>query len=395
MECSLIARVNGTQVYLTQCDVVPAASLAREVTHILDMLRILKRTSMALYIGGVVLVGALVLLLWLSRSPQSPYLKEGGVDFKLATMYWTGKINAFGYERAYAEYKKSGDALPIKISHVLAHAFGEALYNTRGSSGIALCTEDYFGGCIHQVVGSAILKQGIGVVQEMNKACQGDRTGDTPCLHSIGHGLVGYFGYDVLALKQSLSVCASLQQERRGGCAEGAIMEYNIRFLTDSGPDGQPASRPVTTETVLGPCAELGDTAQNSCYYELPVWWWWSAQGDTAAEHELFSRMGGYCDEVSDVFKRRACYEGIGHMAAVSANLRQDTSYEFCKKASNDSLHRLFCVTGIVTRLRMGQADGFALMCRNPDFSPEAVRYCTTQSRTDFGLIDKLPIPVM
>lgn len=356
----------------------------------------LRRTNVTLLIGVVLLMGTLLLILWLARSPQSSYLKNGGIDFKLATMYWTGEINTFGYERAYAEYKKSGDALPINASHILAHAFGEALYNTKGPGGIVLCTEDYFGGCTHQVIGSAILQQGLGVVQEMNKACQGDRKGNNnPCLHSIGHGLVGYFGYSLPELRESLSMCASLQQERRGGCAEGAIMEYNLRFLTDSGPEGQPVSRPVTPDTILGPCMELGDAAQNSCYYELPIWWWWSAQGDATEDRELFNRMGTSCDKVTDVFKRRACYEGIGHVATVSGNLNQDSSYEFCKKATADSLSRLFCATGIMTRLRMGQVDGFARMCRNADFSTAATEYCVTQSKTDLGLIDRLPIPAI
>lgn len=185
--------------------------------------------------------------------------------------------------------------MPPDKQHMMVHKYGEKLYQSKGLSGIAFCTDAYGFGCFHGFFSKAVARMGIGVVAELDQTCiakfglQG-----LGCPHGIGHGLGEYFG--PLKLNEQLAVCETLSwQGVYHGCQSGVFMEYNY-----------PKTTRIYKETeAFDPCFRVPKKFQHACLLELPAWWW------DVFSHNV-QKMGTLCGTIGEVEFRQSCYAGIG-----------------------------------------------------------------------------------
>lgn len=360
------------------------------------MSRILKRNRLALAVCVAVVCGISGLFLYRTHSvpaPSVPYLAKGTVNFGEAEGYWEARIREIGASAAYAEFTKVGETLSPYQAHVLAHAFGGALYVTKGLEGFPICTDVFVEGCAHQFVGAAIVDQGIGIVRQLYVSCQGNGILEWACSHSIGHGLVGYFGYSLSDLEQVLGLCDSLDPSPRGGCTDAAFMEYNLRFLAELSSSGQSEPRPLSVQDRYSPCTAVEEKYRLNCFVELPAWWIDTMTNQKTTLDQRAAQLGRYCSDVQDIQERRACFEGVGVVTLAMGNDDETRAYAFCAVSTSDPLEQLFCLTGIVRHAHIAGRTGFAGICDQFDLPETSLRYCRAYASADLGNVSALPIP--
>lgn len=259
-----------------------------------------------------------------------------------AETYWAARIAAKGAPEAYKEFSAFVAPLNPSDQHGLAHAFGDALYKKAGLPGIAVCDAQFSYGCYHQFIGDAIASEGLGVVDQINAIC-GTIDNGVPCKHGIGHGLVGYLGYQPTDLKKAIAECAHVGAlDSPQGCYGGAFMEYSMRTLAASD------ARPETSD-MYAPCDEYSGAASRSCYLYQPQWWWvehFSVLTDPVPVS--FAKMGAWCAAIKNSADRGSCYEGIGEMVPPNASYRSDDAIKLCDLYSGEGRTRCLDGTAVV-----------------------------------------------
>ncbi len=219
--------------------------------------------------------------------------------------YWRGKIMELGPEKAYATFLKEASSDTIS-AHDQAHAFGEALYEEEGITGLQYCDSSFEFGCYHSFFGIAVYKEGVGVLPQFSEACKDKfKTMNLPCEHGIGHGVLVYADYT--NLEKALELCETISKLPTGGCSSGVFMEYNFHTMDDS--VGNTYQRD-TKDDLYAPCNNLPERFQASCYFEQVQLWQNMFESD-------FKYIGSLCSQLqwgSD--KYRACYNGIGNYVA-------------------------------------------------------------------------------
>jgi hypothetical protein len=251
---------------------------------------------------------------------------ESAQSLRAAKEKWKEVIQKDGPERAYASFKTEAENITIEGSaHNQAHAFGEALYELEGLSGLSTCDSSFEFGCYHSFFGVAVAALGIGVLPEFDQACK-TKYGDMnlPCQHGIGHGVMVYTDYDLV---KGLELCETISDLPTGGCSSGVFMEYNFHTMAE---DGNPAYLREKTDNVYAPCDTLPTRFQASCYLEQVQWWQGIFKGD-------FRHIGQLCaalPPLSDIYD--ACYHGIGNYGAAQADLLFDDIVQTCSLMPNE-----------------------------------------------------------
>jgi len=263
-------------------------------------------------------------------------------QYASALAYWEHRVASEGGDVAYREFAASVASMDASEQHGLAHAFGGALYNAAGLPGIVACDARFSYGCYHQFIGAAIADQGLSVIDGINDVCKTLR-GPSPCQHGIGHGLVGYLGYQPADLKKAIAECAGVDDGTSlQGCDGGAFMEYNIRTL--AGPDAErtPSNDPDE------PCDSFSGAAALSCYLYQPQWWWTSTfASSTSTMGERFATMGSRCFALAGD-ARSTCMRGVGLMVPPNAAYVAAASRDLCDSAATNDDDRLNCIEGAV-----------------------------------------------
>src|SRR5690606_29950264 len=131
------------------------------------------------------------------------------------------------------------------------------------------------------------------------------------CQHGIGHGILGYFGYDIEGLKEALSVCESLGEGPIShSCFGGVFMEYNTETLLAD----QASTRAFDPDLgYMYPCSVV-DHSHKPPYYVWQIQWWMAL--DRLENPEPTARvyiMDGRCGQIKDKRSRSECYRGIGY----------------------------------------------------------------------------------
>jgi hypothetical protein len=273
----------------------------------------MKRAGIAIIIVSILGLGVFGYL----RLRTPPYMIKGRVDVHKAIQYWQERINLVGPERAHEEMIERGKTTAQQ--HTLAHAFGEALYDSGDLSKVRYCGNEYLYGCYHQFIGLAALQFGISVVGELKNAC-GSANGDVRCAHGIGHGILAAVGYSESDVNRSLSLCHSLyeESEEQGTCADGVFMEYNLQEMTELGSEGllDRSPRPYKESEAYQPCLRLKEF-QPECVYEQPLWWSYALMTEGLAFDDTLPKMGELCRTLSPSEEmKRVCFVGIGFPVA-------------------------------------------------------------------------------
>jgi len=154
--------------------------------------------------------------------------------------YWAGRIEEVGPAAASAELGQFLSGKDRATQHIVAHGFGDALYDTAGLSGFASCDAQFSFGCAHEFTGRLIVDHGFEDLGTLARSCPSGAS-STLCAEEIGHGAVAYLGYDQTSLARSLALCDSLADLLRGGCFLGAFEEYDERTMLDAGTPPSPS----------------------------------------------------------------------------------------------------------------------------------------------------------
>ncbi|MSU74073.1 hypothetical protein EXS56_02955 [Candidatus Kaiserbacteria bacterium] len=299
--------------------------------------------------------------LLLRHSPASLEKTDSALDFQEEKDYWYAQIVRVGGDDAYREMIQKGRGMSASQSHVMAHSFGEALFQTEGVEGFSLCGIQFLYGCYHQFIGNAIAALGLPVVERFRVACASKSLlGVFPCLHGLGHGILGYLGYSLDDLKKALTMCkASNLGEERSGCIDGVFMEYNIHGLT-AYKSGTIEPRKFSVENTYNPCFDVDVEYRAQCVYQLPDWWLAAipGPGDIGGR---FAQAGIYCSHMQDKTLIQTCFEGVGHIAPPLSNLNPDVAAALCAAAAAPD-YRTSCLSSAALRFKLeGFKDYFGL----------------------------------
>lgn len=266
--------------------------------------------------------------------------------------FWQERIRAVGGKIAYEEFAKITTGFLFLRSHIEAHIFGDALYEEKGVSGIAICDDRFLSGCMHELIGRAVAEKGITVVAELAKVCVANSTSVTfdvlGCEHSIGHGIVGYLGYGKSELTRAVKICSTIENPpSRRGCTAGAFMEYNLRILVGE----ERTARSVGTEGVFSPCFDFSPQETEVCMFRLPMWW---AEEIYMFQYvpETFGKMKITCQQLLDIPSRamyaQSCTEGVWYILALSIMgnpLRDRRASELCAVVSKKETELQSCIS--------------------------------------------------
>ena len=342
--------------------------------------RLPKMKRIGLVVIAVLVIAACVISFTHARYSLS-YMREGAVNYTAAESYWQRRIQNQGVDHARAEFLTQGDVLSIPQAHVLAHAFGEALFDTTGVSGIRGCGNEFLHGCYHQFIGTAVATLGLTVVPQIYQSCLtvGDGWDVFGCKHGIGHALIAYYGYTPDALEQTLEKCSSLDPATpRSGCLDGAFMEYNLRILANISVSGDYMPRTLTAENVSSVCDSVNGTYRSACVYELPYWWMLALPSSMNTE-QRFTRIGHYCDDLSAQHSGDAqpCFEFTGRLAAVLSDYDTGQTKSYCTLAASDTRKMLFCLSKAASIYNSTKEPALSDVCSKFGLTDDALTYCS------------------
>lgn len=298
-----------------------------------------------------------------SNLDTSPLEKvDSAIDFQKEKDYWHTQIVRRGEGGAYEEMVLKGNSMTASRSHVMAHSFGEALFQTKGVEGFSVCGTQFLYGCYHQFIGNAIGVLGLPVVEKFRAACASKSFFDVfPCLHGLGHDILGYLGYSLGDLNKALTVCeASHLGEERNGCIDGVFMEYNIRGLT-AYKSGKIEPRKFSVEDVHSPCFDVDMQYRAQCVYQLPDWWVAAIPSPGDIEGR-FTQAGIYCSQMNDTSLIQTCFEGIGHIAPPLSDLNPDVVAAFCASAASPD-YRASCLSSAALRFKLEGFKDYLGLC--------------------------------
>lgn len=302
---------------------------------------------------------------------------DSAVDFQKEKDYWHIQIVNTGGKDAYQEMILRGNSMTTSQSHVMAHSFGEALFQAEGVEGFAVCGPNFVYGCYHQFIGTAIAALGFPAIDRFRAACASKSLFEIfPCLHGLGHGILGYLGYSLGDLKEALTLCkASNFGEEGSGCIDGVFMEFNIHELT-AYTSGKIVPRTFSPDSAYSPCFQIENTYRAQCVYELPNWWVASmpAPGDIEGR---FAQAGTYCAQMEDEALARVCFSGLGHIAPPLSDVSPEVTLALCTAAAPASLGaRESCLLAAVARFKIEGFKKYESLCHTFGFSDGTLAKC-------------------
>lgn len=346
------------------------------------------RWSIPLFVGVVLALGV-GLGVWEMQPSAPSYIRDGVVESRAAAVYWSDEIRRIGVSDAADELVTQGERLSSPQSHVLAHAFGDALYDATGSEGLTACPADFSQGCAHELIGRTIVERGLDAVGDFFSACVRAGTSTYVCMHSIGHGILGYFGYDDTALTRALVVCKAHDAHARSSCIDGVFMEYFLRFLA-AGENGASSVRSLEGGQMYGPCASVDSFFGPACAFELPRWKLYFENPELTSLQQ-FQNLESYCQGMSDNRLVRGCFEGVGALASIQAGNDVGEAVELCRGAEADASF-LYCVTGVVLHLHYWNVPNYGDVCTTAGLTDTALRYCKAYASTNVEAVGALPL---
>jgi hypothetical protein len=133
---------------------------------------------------------------------------------------WKEKIISAGPKTAYGEFKQAFSSFRFDQQHVMAHLFGELLYQEGGTAYLETCDSEFSFGCYHGFFTTAIYGEGDSVIMELDRICiETGGLGASGCQHGLGHGLVEYYGHTLDGLKNALQSCEdTTSYSKKFGC---------------------------------------------------------------------------------------------------------------------------------------------------------------------------------
>lgn len=280
------------------------------------------------------------------------------------------KLDAKGPEKTLVELKILSKDKDTSFKHSATHIYGELIYEKFGTKALTYCDDYYTYGCYHGFFTKAIMEKGIGIVQEMDKACLAKYGKlDLGCQHGLGHGLYEFFGETKLT--EALTVCiTSTTQQDHYGCMSGVFMAYNLPKIINE-IETIYNYRKFDKDNPYSICPTIQSEFQHSCYFELGQWWHHIFNND-------FNKIGKLCMGILDQENRELCLEGINNIVADTSNYDVEKIKKYCQEMPNlqsISLCRMRAVQSFIftnpvkldqaEKLCEGLGDNFYKKCKN------------------------------
>ena len=270
------------------------------------------------------------------------------------------------YSTADVMHYISAPTTPSDITlncHAIAHVVGQQTFSNAGSVQGALnqCTRDCGFGCIHGVIGAAVVLQLGSDTQDIEHADIGklEDIGNTYCAqglalcHAMGHLLY----MNAVSEMNALGGCNLIGQNStsKESCYQGVFME-EAGEQSPSGPatplflTNATATAPVSQDYAY-PCRDIAAPYQHACFMNLFFF-----------QENLFSQHGvavgeprvtieqSTCETLSGS-ARSDCFEGIGYLLYLTFPNSPYSYYgDYCASLASSGDRRA-CVLGFTTDL--------------------------------------------
>lgn len=280
-------------------------------------------------------------------------------------------------------------SVPGVDMHLLGHTVGDELYKQFGLEGMAYCTSDLRNACSHSVVIGALLEHGPSILKDVSAICRkapGGSGAYNMCYHGLGHGVLAYTDYE---LSQAVGLCkraaesAGNKANEYQECIGGTIMEMT-GGVHDAALRIEKSKKYFKKEDPLYPCDAdfMPSEVRGFCYTYLTPHLMEAAGGDLAAPKSEDFKIGmTYCDKLTDIGERRACFGGFGKEFPVILSGRDvrgvaalpesalKTMYEWCSLAPTEG-GRKDCSFQVLASLYWGGENDFQ----------GSLRYCSAIS---------------
>jgi hypothetical protein len=307
--------------------------------------RIPKNTLTLIAAAAVLAAFALLGFFLLQKPPEARSLDS--------VSYWRERIERAGAAAAYEEFAAAMKGRVQTEQHTSAHVFGEAMWEEKGVEGLLVCDQRFANGCAHQLVGLEILQKGPGSIATMREVCPQGNFNEGVCLHSIGHGILGYFGYREDGLRHSLEECQGTFKDPAApvniNCYLGVFMEYNTQRLAT---DGLRDTRTPTDGNLLASCGEFENDPAWACIYVLPNWWrFLMIEEGLSNETKIFEQIRTQCESVVPEQFLNACYGGAGYLLAFNLDNPPEEKARLCEAATPGPQEELLCKKHLFTWL--------------------------------------------
>lgn len=327
-------------------------------------------TAISAFAGGVFAV-----------SLKTHEMPDSSMRWDDRVAYWEEQINARGGPVAYEVFAEAAKPLTYDRQHQWAHAFGAALFRSKGVEGIATCDHRFSFGCYHQFLGDAIAALGIESIPGLSDACfKSNVKSPLSCQHGIGHGTLTAVGYDEAAMHRALTICHDLPgTDPIGGCYGGVFMEYNMQTtLAEAGRPREYTGDPFDS------CLPLEAPFLPACVYWQPQWWMQTVF-ENVPDEVSFDTMHTYCDRYSeDSVTLKQCFEGVGNITAYESGFDTKRARELCDIFSRQGAARLLCRSIAASHFRELSGVPTAMtMCEDLE-SPDR-EYCLQYAETTSG----------
>ena len=306
----------------------------------------MRRTALVII---VIFIAISLSLLLSQRSKRLPPLISNATQDQTALYnYWSADIKLKG---ATSSYKELVIALkPIKsrdTQHDNAHIFGQALFDTLGTSSVSVCDDSFRYGCIHALIERSILVNGVPEASRLSTWCDSpENTNVEQCRHGIGHGLTAYFGNTEDGVAKALELCSKVETARLNSCEQGVFMEYYNRFWQSERKD----TRPISENDPLSFCKQLPSRYAFMCGYASVQWWLYSLAAHFTA-NESYAQLGNYCSYArNDIAMLQGCFEGIGAQAVQSAQFVAAETRNLCENTQGTAISVQNCFKGAINQ---------------------------------------------
>ena len=325
------------------------------------------------------------------------YLRPVHIDYatvsrKEAEQYFKSTIERYGASDAYRTFSAEMASIPAERQHVLAHVFGDALFDAEGLQGITACDARFIYGCFHEVIARTIAQFGLSRLSAVYDACI-NTPGEVPraCLHGLGHGIIATLGYSKDELDAALLACDSLSGGiKTNWCYWGVFMEYNQRVML--GPD---EGREVAAHSreMYEPCASLDAKYRKMCVWELPPWWHRALLGGNSTA-ETFRSLGEYCESSGlpqDLV--RTCFESIGNITTPAVGYSAAKAAALCEASSSNRTYQLYCRSMATLSLEdgIGKTDDADRVCDGLEGA--ALEFCLAYAHNEANMVNSIPVP--
>jgi len=305
--------------------------------------------------------------------------------------YWEERIEKVGSKDAHEELLEATASFDPSKGHGVAHIFGSALYIKDVEEGFLVCDSNLSYGCLHEFIGRSISDKGLETILEINELCD-QRENSGGCQHGIGHGLLGFLGYEESSFEKAVAACQTLPNaDAFVGCQAGVFMEYNLQSIAVAEEVG--TLRPLVDDNWYAPCSSLSGDTRKGCVLWQPQWWWELMVKENLSVEEVAIRGFELCQN-GDSQDRDFCFAGAGQMIPSAANFDTKTIQSLCDSSVQNNQGQLIC-RAFSANVLFNTGDPIKAQEVCSDMQGEALKYCMAyangNARVQTLASDKIP----